>query len=719
MKPVIYKFSVILTLVLFLILGGNSFGQMYFDYKSNTLPTGDAANIVTYSTYAFLANTYGLTIMDFTDITNPNVISFIGTDGVCHGIDIKENGNYVYLADGYNGLVIVNATDRENPVIVSTLDLAGNARDLDYASNKVFVAMEEVGIKMIDVTNPAAPVVLSTFNTPGRAFEIKYLNGYAYVADDGAVTSFNTANNTFAQVQTYAGDNFNSLTLNGGRMFATRGTAVNIFTLGTAGAFTYSASATTTAAKDVSPLGASNVVIADDASVSVISPTGSVLGTYSPTVETVQGVFGFTLVGINFVAALEGIYGAELLNAMVPSNMTLMTYIPYEGGPRNIVVSGNYAYIAYHLGGLVIMNVADPTAPYLVAQVPIDGWSYDISKAGNYVYVAEWFTGLYSFNVTTPAAPVPVDTFLTGLEGSRATAVLATTDPTNLIMVHSVGRIYKFGVSSGVITLLGSAETDGIPKDVKADGTNLRAFVADFTGGADIYNVSGDTPVLLGSYIGLDDVRAVDYVGNYMYVGSASEGIDIVDITNVGTPTFVSNFATQGDVNGMVAKVISGNTYAFPCDWANGVEIVNVTTPTAPVQSDWYDTYSYAKANYYHTSTNRLYVADSYSMYIFAVTPLGVDSKTDLIPGECTLIQNYPNPFNPETIIRFNMHEDGFATLAIYDLQGREVVKLVDGWYSAGMHEVYFNALNLASGTYFANFTAGDYSKTVKMLLLK
>jgi hypothetical protein len=83
------------------------------------------------------------------------------------------------------------------------------------------------------------------------------------------------------------------------------------------------------------------------------------------------------------------------------------------------------------------------------------------------------------------------------------------------------------------------------------------------------------------------------------------------------------------------------------------------------------------------------------------------------------LNQNYPNPFNPSTTIAYSIPEESQVNLIVYDVMGREVVKLVNGRQSAGNYKVEFNASLLASGTYFYKLTAGEFVSVKKMTLLK
>ena len=99
------------------------------------------------------------------------------------------------------------------------------------------------------------------------------------------------------------------------------------------------------------------------------------------------------------------------------------------------------------------------------------------------------------------------------------------------------------------------------------------------------------------------------------------------------------------------------------------------------------------------------------------------------IPAETELLRNYPNPFNPETWIPYRLAEDAFVTLSIYDGNGQVVRTLDIGHQAASIYEsrskaVYWDGRNdlgesVASGLYFYTLTAGDFSATRKMLILK
>ncbi len=83
------------------------------------------------------------------------------------------------------------------------------------------------------------------------------------------------------------------------------------------------------------------------------------------------------------------------------------------------------------------------------------------------------------------------------------------------------------------------------------------------------------------------------------------------------------------------------------------------------------------------------------------------------------LFQNYPNPFNPATKIRYELPERSFITIRVYDVLGKEIATLVNEEKLSGSYEVEFNRNGLASGIYYYRITAGNFSQTKKMILLK
>ena len=91
----------------------------------------------------------------------------------------------------------------------------------------------------------------------------------------------------------------------------------------------------------------------------------------------------------------------------------------------------------------------------------------------------------------------------------------------------------------------------------------------------------------------------------------------------------------------------------------------------------------------------------------------------EAVPSVFKLEQNYPNPFNPSTIIKFAVPQRSNVLIKIYDIIGSELLTLVNEELESGWYEKVFNASGYASGIYICRMQAGDFTKVIKMLLIK
>jgi len=86
---------------------------------------------------------------------------------------------------------------------------------------------------------------------------------------------------------------------------------------------------------------------------------------------------------------------------------------------------------------------------------------------------------------------------------------------------------------------------------------------------------------------------------------------------------------------------------------------------------------------------------------------------------EYRLYNNYPNPFNPTTTLRYELPKDSRVTLSVFDINGREVARLVNETQPAGCYSLIWNAGEIGSGIYFYRIQAGEFHQVKKMVLMK
>jgi len=105
-------------------------------------------------------------------------------------------------------------------------------------------------------------------------------------------------------------------------------------------------------------------------------------------------------------------------------------------------------------------------------------------------------------------------------------------------------------------------------------------------------------------------------------------------------------------------------------------------------------------------------------MYDFTQSVVGV-SDPGVTVNSFELLQNYPNPFNPSTSIDYSIAERSNVSIKVYDVLGNEIATLVNTTQDAGKHSINFDASDIASGLYLYKLTAGNFTSTKKMMLLK
>ncbi len=158
--------------------------------------------------------------------------------------------------------------------------------------------------------------------------------------------------------------------------------------------------------------------------------------------------------------------------------------------------------------------------------------------------------------------------------------------------------------------------------------------------------------------------------------------------------------------------------------WEQGYPAILMIENAPPWTTGMY----YARNYLYHTSYDTL---GSVNLgLVKKVTQMNLGLAADLtgrvtsvpgarIPETYALYQNYPNPFNPTTTIEYMVPAAGNVRITVYDIQGRERVRLMDSHHEPGKYSVPFDAGNLASGVYFYRLTAGPVVQTKKMMVVK
>lgn len=178
-----------------------------------------------------------------------------------------------------------------------------------------------------------------------------------------------------------------------------------------------------------------------------------------------------------------------------------------------------------------------------------------------------------------------------------------------------------------------------------------------------------------------------------------------------------------------VSNQREGDTNHFGPSCDSGWEIVDfdlsytytppVGEPDFTLRFDVTDDNDVVKSAYIWVTVQDYSCGSGFMRLEYTATKLQATAEKPFVPTEYSLYENYPNPFNPTTEIRFALPESAPVSLVIYDVTGREVARLVDGTLAAGYHRVQWEASAMPSGLYLYRLTAGTYTETRRMILMK
>jgi len=115
-------------------------------------------------------------------------------------------------------------------------------------------------------------------------------------------------------------------------------------------------------------------------------------------------------------------------------------------------------------------------------------------------------------------------------------------------------------------------------------------------------------------------------------------------------------------------------------------------------------------------STREDFIEAAIQFLLFATD---IEESSEPIPLSYQLGQNYPNPFNAQTTIEYYIPENSKVTLEMYDILGRNVEILIDGYQPAGIHNFTWDATDYPSGVYFYRLAADQFTETKRLVLLK
>ncbi len=229
--------------------------------------------------------------------------------------------------------------------------------------------------------------------------------------------------------------------------------------------------------------------------------------------------------------------------------------------------------------------------------------------------------------------------------------------------------------------------------------------------------------IMSAEYEGGDKTNLANWKFSVLYKGDVSTEIHTIVIKDSLGVKDTSIIFYHNDA-AIASKIFIRNTSLFN----NGKQDIIIPYQTIPDSLSLKNLTWNSSKSAYDTVSSKILNPKRWSLRVLeggTSTGISVKDIKIITPDNYTLEQNYPNPFNPSTNIRFSLPVADKITMKIFDILGNEITTLINNQnYARGKYEVAWDGTNnfgqkVASGNYICQYKFGNFTKSIKMTLLK
>ncbi len=606
-----------------------------------------------------------------------------GTFTVDASWGIFQEGDSVYVADGYAGIHLIDISDPTDLKIRNTYEnLEGEAHAIDVMGDSIYVALGSEGYAIV-----WKRFILQSAPSPTKDSGDLLLSG---------------APSKESRVFDYIDPSRDILTQQELEPFT--------FDLKTA--------------KD------SLLVIADWDSLKIVKVKSSIsqqLRTVYDGRDTPGGAIDLDIIGNNIYlsnhnSGLEIVYFWDC-DSLIGSCET-------PGNSYGFDISGDYLYMANSNEGLQVIDISDPESPVIVGSFDTPGYAVNVTVSGDYAYVSDWDHGVTVVDISNPAAPVqagssPVET---GYSSVNWPWELVVSGDHAFVAAHSSGirvlQIFPFAYEldsyqcqSKPVNTLGET-VNSVKLQTSQDGDVSWEVSSD--GGSHWQELPPDNSWYDLTVPG----NSLVWRSTHRYSGDMSIAkCSLLELSYQSeVATLLTGSSASFDGRGVklewsVSEVSEEYVFAiyrsiYPIE---DFERISVIESHQGPDYTFEDTELKDGETYHY----RVSLLDVYGEQLLFSSP-----AVSVPEAALALHQNKPNPFNPSTTISYDLTDRSHVMLDVYDVSGRHVRNLVDEVKDEGRYSTVWNGKDhsgntVSSGVYFYVLNTGKRNITRKMVLLR
>ena len=577
-------------------------------------------------------------------ITQPGVpaspVELTPPDLNFYPVNVKTDGDYTYIAGYGNGLHIFNTSNPANPQWVNNVEIPGDVRDVAVQDGYAYVANGWGGLCVVDIYPPnEASIVKNVEGFIGDALAIS--SDYAYVIGENyGMTIIDISNPSEAVIIKMV--DFPSMFIwgedicysNGYVVIAARFDGVMLYDVDPPQQAHHVSTVNEFMNVAMGVAARNGIAYVCDANLGlrIIDFTTPESPVVLADVHLMSGWPNDVVLAGNYAyVAAESWGGIKIVNIYDLPNAFVENELDTPGYARGVSWQDGMLFVADSWAGLTVVDVGSAGSEHIVAEVDTLGLSYDAATRDGYAYVCDRSGGLSVVDVDPPGSAHIVKTI--DLPGyALEMEIVGNTG----YVVGGAAGLYIINVNSpGSASVISNLDMEGYAQAIDVDGNY--AYIANDPDGLQIVNITNSMYPALETAVEVPG-EAVDvaYASGYVYIADEDNGLQIIDVDPLLGAHIVNTVAMPGyDTNGVA---VHGN-YAIVAEEGDGIQVVDISTPeTASIVNTvltYYGNGIEIFGDYAYISLNRMRVydvSDPMAMYEISEFP-GKDGISVYIEG--------------------------------------------------------------------------------------